>query len=201
MKLARSVSAIAAVSCLMMAESSKASNGCEAIFAGAVNRPHGNQANTCILEWIPGSAEQENDFAALCRKLTGSLYISFIREEGSGRVACVFEASALENDKVAELPEIVRSWSNTCLEMEAKKDAATSRCWLRAVEAINPYASEAGFTDQVKKLQSAWLHRARDILLKKTLRLVNRPELIANSIPAWMECTVGPLPFKLQETS
>jgi hypothetical protein len=122
----------------------------------------------CFVEWIPGGVEQEHDFAAQCRKLTADLYIGFARDETAGRVACLFKPAIElnQNDVLAELSAAVGSWTESCMEKERTQDENTTSCWLRAVEAINPFAADADgpLVNEVTELQRAWLSRARDLL-------------------------------------
>ena len=154
---------------MAVSNSSQAARGCEAIYPGAVHH-HVRASKICIVEWMPGTVEQENDFAAQCRRLTGNLFLDFARDHTTGRVACLFKSTSNQPNTVAELPKLVRSWNDTCMAMERNRDNRTTGCWLRAVEALNPYAevSEGALAGQVNQLQRAWLHRARGLLRAKS---------------------------------
>jgi hypothetical protein len=160
----------AALGCLMAVKASSAGNACEAVFPGAVDRL-GDAPRACLIEWIPSSAEQEKDFAAHCRAQTGHLYVDFTRENATGRVGCLYRPASgpdQTEDRVAGLPEIVRKWNSSCLNMERTGDDRTTSCWLEAVEAINDYAKDVAFSKLVSELQRAWLQRARDLLTTRS---------------------------------
>jgi hypothetical protein len=162
---------LAALGCLSIGDSqaSEGIGGCESIYPGAVYANYAAGGKVCSVEWVPGSVEHVNDFAAQCRNLTGGLYVDFVHDETAGRVACLFKpaiAPGQARDRMAELQAIVQSWTDSCMEKERKRDTDRTSCWLTAVEALHPYAADASapFAKQVSQLQSAWLHRARDLL-------------------------------------
>jgi hypothetical protein len=176
---------VLALGCLAIGDShaSEDSGGCESIYPGAVYASHAAGAKVCSVEWVPGSVEHINDFAAQCRNLTGGLYVDFVNDQTTGRVACLFKPGIGQGqpaDRMAELQAVVQSWTDSCMEKERSRDQDRTSCWLSAVEALHPYAADASapFAKEVSQLQRAWLHRARDLLAIRT-RLVER--LVATS--------------------
>jgi hypothetical protein len=177
---------------------------CEDIVSGARLAPASSwnlaaEGKVCSAEWAPDTSEQQNDLAAHCENRSGARYLRFQRNESTGSVVCLFRASDPESrgdnsgaaeasgkaDSLisAELPELVRKWTDICLEKERNRDRETTNCWLDAAKAIDGHAAnvDAPLAKQINELQAAWLHRARDLL---TIRAKEKTAIQSVSLAA-----------------
>jgi hypothetical protein len=165
----------------------------------------------CSAEWAPDTSEQQNDLAAHCENRSGTRYLRFQRNETTGSVVCLFSASpesgrdglgAAEVSGKAdslisvELPELVRKWTELCLEKERNRDRETANCWLDAANAIDGHAADVGapLANQINELQAAWLHRARDLL---TLQAKEKTAIQSVSLTA--DDSTPPDPFAAED--
>jgi hypothetical protein len=176
-----------ALACMGGTTGSTIASECEDVISGARLGPASSwnlaaDGKVCSAEWAPDTSEQQNDLAAHCENRSGARYLRFQRNETTGSVVCLFRASDPESKAdssgaaegsgkadsliLVELPELVRKWTDICLEKERSRDRETTSCWLDAAKAINSHAAEvdAPLAKQINELQAAWLHRARDLL-------------------------------------
>jgi hypothetical protein len=159
---------------------------CEDIISGArlglASSWNLGDGEVCSAEWAPDTSEQQDDLAAHCENRSGARYLKFQRNESTGTVLCLFKVSSEvgasnnsapaqssgKSDSLisAELPELVREWTDLCLKKEQNRDKETTDCWLDAAKAIDSHAADADapLAKEINELQAAWLHRARDLL-------------------------------------
>ena len=202
-----------ALACMGGTSGGMSASECEDVISGARLTPASSwnlavEGKVCSAEWAPDTSEQQNDLAAHCENRSEARYLRFQRNETTGSVVCLFRASYPEStgdssgaaeasgkaDSLisAELPELVRKWTDTCLEKERNRDRETTSCWLDAAKAIDGHAAnvEAPLAKQINELQAAWLHRARDLL---TIRAKEKTAVQSVSLTAGEASQPDPL--------
>jgi hypothetical protein len=101
---------LAALGCLSIGHSqaSEDAGRCESIYPGAVYGNHATGAKLCSVEWLPGTVEHVNDFAAQCRNLAAGLYVDFVHDAATGRVACLFKPAFMAGQSHMQKASLLR---------------------------------------------------------------------------------------------
>jgi hypothetical protein len=110
---------LAALGCLSIGHSqaSEDAGRCESIYPGAVSGNHATGTKLCSVEWLPGTVEHVNDFAAQCRNLAAGFYVDFVHDAATGRVACLFKPAFMAGQPPDRMALLQRAWLNRARDL------------------------------------------------------------------------------------